>query len=589
MAEKERVGRRAGGMPVGDPVIPGAMDPSHPPEEGEVHHRVAALEQEARELRGSLLAAEARFQSTVAKSVDGVIVLDAAGRVRFANAAAERLFVRDGAALIGLDFGFPAVAGEATEIDVLQPGQDPLIADMRVAETTWDGEGALLVLIRDVTERRAAEERERELIREQAARAEAEAHARRAELLDRSSRSLGATLNLDELLRRLAGVIVEELADVCVIDIDDQNGPMRRLAAARRDFPQRSLLKGLEDQPVRLGLHTAEARVLQTGESALIPLVTDDWLATATHQDDPAGAFVALHPCSLMMVTLYAGSLRWGVVTMMTCDPSKRYGPADLSLAEELVRRAGINLENARLFRFAQEASRAKSDFLAIVSHELRTPLSAIIGYTGLLEEGIAGDLNEKQRDYLSSVRKSADHLIGLIEQVITFARLEGAHERVRVEPVELARLVRDIGTLTRPLADRKGLTLTLAVPDGVTFSSDGKKIAQILVNLVTNAIKYTDAGEVRVEADLADDEVVLRVRDTGRGIPPDKVGVIFEPFHQLEDPRTRKEGGTGIGLSIVKNLTQLLGGEVGVAGRPGGGSTFTVRLPLLRAEKPAD
>jgi signal transduction histidine kinase len=374
-----------------------------------------------------------------------------------------------------------------------------------------------------------------------------------------------------------------------VIDVDDQNGPMRRLAAARRDFPERSLLKGMEDQPVRLGLHTAEARVLHTGESALVPEVTDEWLAAATLEDDPAGAFSALRPCSLMMVTLYAGPLRWGVVTMMTCDPSRRYGAPDLALAEELVRRAGINLENARLFRFAQEASRAKSDFLAIVSHELRTPLSAIIGYTGLLEEGIAGDLNDRQRDYLASVRKSADHLIGLIEQVITFARLEGAHERVRVEAVDLARLARDTGTLTRPLADRKGLALTLdVVPEGTTFSSDGKKIAQILVNLVTNAIKYTDTGEVRMETELVDGEVVLRVRDTGPGIPPDKLGVIFEPFRQLEDPRTRKEGGTGIGLSIVKNLTQLLGGEVGVASRPGEGSTFTVRLPPLSEEKPA-
>jgi signal transduction histidine kinase len=259
-----------------------------------------------------------------------------------------------------------------------------------------------------------------------------------------------------------------------------------------------------------------------------------------------------------------------------------RYTQGDLALTEELVRRAGMTLENARLFRLAQQASRAKSDFLAIVSHELRTPLSAIIGYTGLLEEGIGGELSRAQQGYLNSIHRSADHLIRLIDQVITFARLEGDHERVEVEPVDLARVTEDVATLVRPLADRKGLGLRVHLPElSPRLESDEKKISQILVNLVTNALKYTEHGEVSVEVEAEDNEVVLRVRDTGPGIPPDKVVEIFEPFQQLENPRTRREGGTGIGLSIVKNLTRLLGGEVGVAAAPGGGSTFSVRLPM--------
>jgi signal transduction histidine kinase len=269
---------------------------------------------------------------------------------------------------------------------------------------------------------------------------------------------------------------------------------------------------------------------------------------------------------------------------VLSCEPGVEYGPADLALTEEVLRRAAISIENARLYRLAQEASRAKSDFLAIVSHELRTPLSAVIGYAGLLEEGIAGELNEKQLEYLTSVRRSAEHLIRLIEQVITFARLEGDHERLQFGPVQLSRLMSDIGTLTRPMADRKGLRLILEIPpDGPVIEHDEKKIAQILINLVTNAIKYTDEGEVRLEAEVTDSELVLAVRDTGPGIPADKLGEIFEPFRQLEDPRTRREGGAGIGLSVVKNLTRLLGGEVTVSSRPKAGSTFSVRLPLTR------
>jgi signal transduction histidine kinase len=574
------------------PVTPEVRETAGPPgpsgDAGALRPRVAELEEENEALRAALLAAEGRFRSTVERSVDGVIVLDKHGRVCFANSAAERLFGRDASELVGADFGFPAVAGETTEIDVLQNGQGPVVADMRVANTTWDGEKALLVLIRDVTDRKASEERERELIREQVARAEAEAHARRAEILDRASRGLGSTLDLDELLRRLAGVIVEEIGDVCLVDIDDQNGPMRRLAAARRDYPQKAILRGMEERPVWLGLHTAEARVFRTGASELVPAVTPEWMESALRVDDSTGALTVLQPCSLMMVTLYAGKLRWGVVSVLSCDPSVHFGHADMSLLEELVRRAGITIENARLFRLAQEASRAKSDFLAIVSHELRTPLSAIIGYTGLLEEGIGGELTRTQREYLVSVRRSADHLLRLIEQVITFARLEGDHERVELAPVRLARLVNDIATLTRPLADRKGLDLLLEAPPGdVVIETDEKKVSQILINLVTNAIKYTDEGRVRLEAELTSDEIVLRVVDTGPGIPTDKVVEIFEPFRQLEDPRTRREGGAGIGLSIVKNLTRLLGGEVGVTSRPGEGSTFSVRLPQAHAVNP--
>jgi signal transduction histidine kinase len=258
-----------------------------------------------------------------------------------------------------------------------------------------------------------------------------------------------------------------------------------------------------------------------------------------------------------------------------------RYGPADAALAEEIVRRAGIAIENARLFRLAQEASRAKSDFLAIVSHELRTPLAAVVGYTGLLEEGIGGGLTPSQTEFTTAIRRSAEHLTRLIDQVITFARLEGDHDRLHEEEVGLEALLGDVVTLTGPLAMRKGLALELEAPDEpVELITDGRKLSQILINLVSNAIKYTDRGRIILQVEAPQDEVVVRVRDTGRGIPAGKLDEIFEPFRQLDEPGTRREGGAGIGLSIVKNLTRLLGGEVGVESVVGEGTTFSVRLP---------
>jgi len=556
-----------------------------PAEEIETAHprveREAALERDLAEAHTRLLAQEERFKSIVERSVDGVIVLDPQGWILFANSAAESIFGRSREELIGVDFGYPTVAGENTEIDFLRPNEEPGTAEMRVVETTWEGENALLVLIRDVTHRRASEERERELIREQAARAEAETAARRAELLDEVNRVLGSTLDLDEMLRGLAGVLVEELGDVCLIDIDDQYGPMRRLAAGRRDYPHQAVLKGLEDRAVRLGFTTPEARVFRTGGTEVVPEVTEEWLTGAAELDEQVEAFRAIAPCSLMMVPLHAGTLPWGVVTLLSCDPLVRYGAADAALAEEIVRRAGIAIENARLFRLAQEASRAKSDFLAIVSHELRTPLAAVVGYTGLLEEGIGGHLTPSQTDFTTAIKRSAEHLIRLIDQVITFARLEGDHDRVHEEEVDLETLLSDIVTLTGPLATRKGLALELEAPDEpVELVTDGKKLSQILINLVSNAIKYTDRGRIVLQVEAPRDEVVARVRDTGRGIPAEKLDEIFEPFRQLEEPGTRKEGGAGIGLSIVKNLTRLLGGEVGVESVVGEGTTFSVRLP---------
>lgn len=543
------------------------------------------------ELRAALTRAEARFYNTVERIADGVVVLGDADEIRYANPAARELFGRPPGELTGSLFGYPVTAGDVAEIDIVKADGTTSVAELRVVRTEWEGEDARLVSLRDVTDQRQAEERERELIREQAARAQAEEAARRSEILARAGEVLGSTLDLDDLLRALSGAITEELGDICFVDIDDRHGPMRRLVGARRDFPHRALLKDMEERLVHPAKDSLEGRVFRTGESELVPEVTEEWLDDAAADADEIHLFRELAPSSLMMVTLYAGPLRWGVVTVLSCDPSTRFDAADLALLEELVRRGAIAVENARLFRLAEEASRAKSDFLAIVSHELRTPLSAIQGYAGLLEEGVGGSLNEAQQEYVASINRSAGHLLRLIEQIITFARLEGDHEELEMEDVELARLLEEVVSLTGSMAEKRGLDVHCAVTgstDGGPVYTDGKKVAQILINLVTNAVKFTDEGEVRLEAEVLDDEVLFRVMDTGCGIPEDKLEEIFEPFRQAERPQTRKNDGTGIGLSVVKRLTHLLGGEVRVESEVGRGSTFMVRLPRKPREEDA-
>lgn len=528
-----------------------------------------------------LAAAEARFYNIIERSADGMIVLDDEDRIRYANPAAGALFGHDSEDLVETPFGHPVVPGDRVEIDLVGGEGAPRVAELRVSETEWEGESARLVSLRDITARKEAEERERELIREQAARAEAEAAAKRHELLARVSEVLSTSLDIDRILREMTRILTEEIGDVCLIDIDDQHGPLRRLAGARRDFGREVLVRDLDDRLVRPHEESPQSRVFRTGESELVPEVDDTWFETLRDGGEDLHAFRALQPCSLMIVTLFAGSLRWGVITVVSCDPDVRYGEADVDLLEEVARRAALALENARLFRIAQEASRAKSDFVAIVSHELRTPLSAIQGYGGLLEEEIGGSLTDVQREHVTAIGRSAEHLLRLIDQIITFARLEGDREDLDLEEIDLGPFLREAASLARPLAKRSELPLEIDLPpDGATIVTDGSKLSQVVINLLTNAVKFTEEGEVRLEADVVDGEAVIRVRDTGIGIPRDKLVEIFEPFRQLERPKTRKAGGTGIGLSLVKRLTRLMGGEISVDSEEGRGSTFTVRLP---------
>jgi PAS domain S-box-containing protein len=260
-------------------------------------------------------------------------------------------------------------------------------------------------------------------------------------------------------------------------------------------------------------------------------------------------------------------------------------------LAEDVTDRKLAEQERAELLqraeaarRQAEYASQAKSDFLAVVSHELRTPLTSIISFAELLDGGVAGPVTEEQRDQLGMISRSAWHLNSLVGEILEFTRLEGGHEVVHREPVELGALIAETASLVAPAAAERGLVVAATVPKvGVVFDTDSGKLRQILLNLLSNAIKFTDEGQVVVSLEVDDGSARITVEDSGPGIAPEHQAHIFEPFWQVEDPMTRRVGGAGLGLSIVQHLTNLLGGEVTVQTRPGEGSRFTVSLP--RAE----
>ena len=238
--------------------------------------------------------------------------------------------------------------------------------------------------------------------------------------------------------------------------------------------------------------------------------------------------------------------------------------------------------ESQSLAERAQSASRAKTDFLAVMSHELRTPLNAIVGYSDLLQTGVSGPLTETQKTQLSRIRSSSFHLLDLIQDVLSFSRIEAGREELRVADVDVGELVTDVHNYVVQDSNGKGLQVDVMLPpERLVIITDPPKLRQILLNLLTNACKFTDEGHVSLAVRALGEDVVFEVSDSGPGIAPEHLDFIFQPFTQVDQTTTRQKGGAGLGLPVSRRLAHLLGGELHVQSEVGQGSTFTVRLPI--------
>jgi signal transduction histidine kinase len=405
--------------------------------------------------------------------------------------------------------------------------------------------------------------------------------------LSEASSILAGSLDYETTLRNVARLAIPTLGDWCTIDILRDDGDIDRLAVEHLRPEKARFARAIDRRyPSDPQSEVGVARVVRTGVAELIPRVSDELLASLAQDAAHLRLLRSAEMRSAMVAPLRARGRSLGAMVFITAESGRHYTQADLELAKELALRAALAIDNARLYHDSQAANRAKSDFLAVISHELRTPLTAVIGYAELLGLGVPDPLTERQRDQVERISISAAHLLMLIEEILTMISLEAGDTPLDPAEIELQDVLHRAEAIIRPLADAKDLTLHMD-SSSVVMITDGERLLQVLVGLLSNAVKFTETGGVRVEVSEQPGSVELRVRDTGVGLSREQIDRIFEPFWQAEHPITRRAGGTGLGLTITMGLVERLGGTVDVRSTVSEGSEFTVHLPRRLADPP--
>jgi PAS domain S-box-containing protein len=432
----------------------------------------------------------------------------------------------------------------------------------------------------DVTERIEADKEREKLIRAQAARQAAEASERRAAVLGELSAELVASLDLDTVLPRVVRHVVPELADWCSIH-RLEGGSIRRVALASADAELERLAWEMDERhPYQPDAAGGIPEVLRDGRTVHVEQMTDAMLGHMA-EGEQLEMLRRIGFCSAIFVPLRPRGMTLGVVSFGMTTSARRFARADVPFAESIGNRIAAALDNARLYREAQDANRMKDEFLATLSHELRTPLNAIVGWTQLLRVG-ALDSAEVRRA-IETIDRNARVQTQLIEDILDVSRIISGKLQLECGPAELAPVVQAAIDSVRPAAEAKQIEIVPQIAAGIVVLGDVGRLQQILWNLLSNATKFTPrGGRVDVQAARVGGLAEISVSDNGEGIAPEFLPHVFERFRQGDASSTRAHRGLGLGLAIVRHLTELHGGTAAASSPgPGRGSTFVVRLPL--------
>jgi PAS domain S-box-containing protein len=431
---------------------------------------------------------------------------------------------------------------------------------------------------------------------EQLARGEAEARAQRARLVADVSRALTASLDYEATLDAVAHLMVPGRADWCAVHLARRDGGVRRVAVAYADPAHAALAaETVRMPPVPDSLLTAGPAVqdMRAGRSLLVPHVTSAQLDEIVLDPAERRILSALGPRSLLMVPLVARGRTLGAIAWLRITTPEPYTADDVGLAEDVAARAALAVDSARLYRQAERArgeaetaNQAKDEFLAVLSHELRTPLTSMLGWLRLLRTGQLGA--DRAAQALEVVERNTRTQAQLINDLLDVSRIIAGKLQLDLFPVDLTPIIEETVETARRDADAKGVKLELTMTEAPgPVLGDPLRLGQIVANLVTNAVKFTPTGgHVRVRLGREDGEVVIAVSDSGIGIPPQMLAHVFDRFRQADSTITRRHGGLGLGLAIVRHLAELHGGGVSAeSAGEGQGATFTVRLPVAAPE----
>ena len=402
--------------------------------------------------------------------------------------------------------------------------------------------------------------------------------ARALRLLMEAGDVLAGSLEYEAMLDRLARLSVGWFAEVCAVYLQESGGRVRRVAAVHRHPAGQARLTEIgsidhPDHPV--------AVALRSGETLHLPEVATPHFLRGEADGERNNA-MAVAPHAVLVVPLSVRARVTGALVFSRASAVGPYAAAEVELAEELARRAALAVEDARVRDEAERARRARTEFVSSISHEFRTPLMTVVAFAHLLQEGIPVPIPDEARGHVARILAAAGHLDRLVEQSLGYQRAEAGWETVRPATVDLAAIARESAALVEPLARQKGLGFVVDAGDApFAARTDADKVRQILFSLLGNAVKFTDRGEIRLALRAEGDRAVLEVSDTGIGIAPENLERIFEAFWQAEPGAVERGPGIGLGLSLLRRNTWMLGGEVRVTSEPGRGSTFRVTIPL--------
>ena len=532
---------------------------------------------------------------TLASIGDAVITTDAGGRVTSLNPVAESLtgWTHEEARGIRLDEVFRIVNEESRApaenpaMRALSEGQIVGLANHTVliardgsaraiddsAAPIRDDLGnviGVVLIFRDITDRRRDEARLRQSVA--STRFLADASATLAELSDHES-----------TLQRVASLAVPSFADWCAVDMQEADGTIRRLAVNHTDPSKVQLARDLfRRYPPQLSDASGVAKVLREGEPEWMATIPEEFLEKVAQDEDYRNIVRRLGLKSYICVPLRSRSRTLGVLTFVTAESGRVYDANDLAAAEDLAHRAVIAIENAGLVAALKESDRRKDEFLAILAHELRNPLAPIRNSVEILRA--RGATAPEMQWATNVIDRQAKQMSRLVDDLLDVSRITRGMILLHKERIELSEVVNSAVEASRPLIEKRKHELTVTMPPApIHLDADLTRLSQVVLNLLNNAAKYTEhGGRIGLAVERDGEHVLIRVTDTGIGIPGEMLPRIFAMFTQVDRSLERTEGGLGIGLTLVQRLVDLHGGTVEARSEgPGLGSEFVVRLPI--------